>query len=178
MSNKILITYATKYGSTGEVADKIGEVLTKAGFAVEVLPVDQVATLSKYGAVVFGSAVYAGQWRKEAVKFLEDNRATFAEMPFWIFSSGPTGSGDPVQLTKGWLFPDAQKAVVESIQPRAVAVFHGWLDFDKLNLGEKLIVRGVRAPMGDYRDWDAIVAWAREIAAALQAESSPASPTK
>ena len=176
MSNKILITYATKYGSTHEIADKIGEVLHNAGIEVELLPVDQVETLSNYGAVVFGSAVYAGQWRKEAVKFLEANQAVFAQMPFWIFSSGPTGSGDPVQLTKGWLYPDALKPVMDRIHPRAIAVFHGWLDSDKLNFGEKLIVKGVRAPMGDFRDWDAIIAWANQIAAALAPRNRQTQP--
>ena len=170
MNNKILVTYASKHGATAEIAEKIGAILQAATLAAEVLPVDQVATLSTYGAVVFGSAVYAGQWRKEAISFLENNQAVLAEMPVWLFSSGPTGEGDPVQLVKGALYPDALKPVVDRIQPRSIVVFHGSLDSDKLNLGEKLIIKGVRAPMGDFRDWGSIAVWAKEIAEVLQAQ--------
>ncbi len=176
MNNKLLVTYATKHGATAEIAEKIGAVVRAAGLAVEVLRVDQVETLSKYQAVVFGSAVYMGQWRKEAITFLEANEQTFAEMPVWFFSSGPTGEGDPVQLMKGWEFPEAQKPIADRIHPRATIVFHGILDTHKLNLGEKLIIKGVKAPVGDFRDWDAIVAWASEIAATLKAEDGQTQP--
>ncbi len=135
--NKILVTYATKHGATAEIAEKIGAVLQAAGLAAEVLPVDQVETLSKYGAVVFGSAVYAGQWRKEAISFLEANQQVFAEMPVWFFSSGPTGEGDPVALMKGWEFPEAQKPIADRIHPRAIAVFHGDLESRQAQLGRE-----------------------------------------
>ena len=176
MNNKILVTYATKHGATAEIAEKIGAVVQAAGLAVEVLPVDQVETLSKYQAVVFGSAVYMGQWRKEAINFLEANEQTFAEMPVWFFSSGPTGEGNPVALMKGWEFPEAQKPIADRIQPRAIAVFHGILDTHKLNFAEKLMVKGVKAPIGDFRDWDAIDTWASEIAATLKAENGQTQP--
>ena len=71
MDEQVLVAYATKYGATTEIAEKIGQVLRQAGLSADVLPVDRVGDLSTYRAVVLGSAVYIGQWRKEAVRFLK-----------------------------------------------------------------------------------------------------------
>jgi len=170
MDVKILVAYATKHGATAEIAEKIGEVLGQAGLSADVLPADRVSDLTSYKAVVLGSAVYAGRWRKEAVTFLEANEKALAERPVWLFSSGPTGEGDPVELLKGWRLPEAQQAIADRIGPRDIAVFHGVLDTKKLGLAEKLIVKGIRAPVGDFRDWDAITSWAAAIADALKKE--------
>jgi menaquinone-dependent protoporphyrinogen oxidase len=171
MGNQVLVAYATKYGATGEIAEKIGEKLKEAGLPADVKPVDQVRDLSAYRAIVLGSAVYAGQWRKEAVEFLEANQDTLAELPVWLFSSGPTGEGDPVELMSGWRFPEAQQPIADRIQPRDIVFFHGEIDTEKLNFAEKLIVKGVKAPTGDFRDWEAITAWVETIAEPLMAES-------
>lgn len=171
MDKKVLIAYATKHGATAEIAEKIGQVLRQAGLHVDVLPADRVSDLTSYKAVVLGSAVYAGQWRKEAATFLEANEKKLAERPTWLFSTGPTGEGDPVALMKGWRFPEAQQPIADRIRPRDIAFFGGEIDVQKLNLAEKLIVKGVKAPVGDFRDWDAITAWAASIADVLQKEA-------
>jgi menaquinone-dependent protoporphyrinogen oxidase len=88
----------------------------------------------------------------------------------WLFSSGPTGEGDPVQLMKGWRFPEAQQPIADRIRPRDIAFFHGVLDMKKLSLAEKLIVKGIKAPVGAFRDWDAITSWAAAMADALKKE--------
>ncbi len=168
MDDKVLVAYATKYGATAEIAGRLGQALQEAGLAVDVRPVDEVSDLTPYGAVVLGSAVYAGQWRKEAVTFLAANASALAERPVWLFSSGPTGAGEPVALLKGWRFPEAQQPIADRIRPRDIAVFGGQIDPEKLNLPEKLIVKAVKAPTGDFRDWRAIDAWAAAIADALQ----------
>jgi menaquinone-dependent protoporphyrinogen oxidase len=168
MTNSILIAYATKYGATVEIAEKIGQVLRQAGLPADVQPADRVGDLTAYKAVVLGSAVYAGQWRKEAATFLEANEKQLAERPVWLFSSGPTGKGDPVQLMKGWRFPEAQQPIADRIHPRDIAFFHGVLDMQKLSLPEKVIVKGIKAPVGDFRDWNAITAWAAAIVEALK----------
>jgi menaquinone-dependent protoporphyrinogen oxidase len=166
---KILVAYGTKYGATAEIAERIGEVLRQAGHEVDVARVERAGDVSVYAAVVLGSGVYAGSWRKEAADLLLAQEKTLTGRPVWIFSSGPTGEGDPVELMNGWTFPDALKPVAERIQPRDTALFHGAIQPDKLNFLEKLIVRIIKAPMGDFRDWRAIEAWAGDIADALQA---------
>jgi menaquinone-dependent protoporphyrinogen oxidase len=168
-----LVAYASKYGATLEIAERVGKALQQAGLAVDVRPVDQVGDLSPYTAVVLGSAVYVGQWRKEAATFLADNEQALAQRPVWLFSSGPTGEGDPVALMKGWRFPEAQQPIADRIRPRDIAFFGGAIDPNKLNLAEKLIVKGVKAPVGDFRDWHNIEAWAVGIAAALEKQTVP-----
>lgn len=164
MAQRILVAYGSKYGATREIAEKISETLRDAGLEVEVLPADRAGDPSSYKAVVLGSAVYAGRWRKEAARFLQANEGTLAKRPVWIFSSGPTGEGDPLELVKGWRLPDALKPVADRIKPRDITVFHGAMDPGKLNFFEKLILKMVKAPTGDFRDWDTIAAWASGIA--------------
>ena len=172
MDKKVLVTYGTKYGATAEIAERIGEVLRQAGLQTDVLPADRVGDLSGYGAVVLGSGVYIGQWRKEAAKFLKANEAVLAEKPVWLFSSGPTGEGDPVELVQGWRFPGGLQPVADRIGPRDMAIFHGSLDASKLNFLERWMIKNVKAPAGDFRDWEAIEAWAEAIAAELQGEAA------
>ncbi len=168
MDVQVLVAYATKYGATAEIAEKIGQVLREVGLRADVLSVDRIGDLTSYQAVVLGSAVYVGQWRKEATKFLEANEKKLAERPVWLFSSGPTGEGDAAQLMKGWRFPEAQQPIADRIQPRDIAVFHGLMDMKKLGLAEKLIIKAIKSPAGDFRDWVAITSWAAAIADALK----------
>lgn len=170
MNRNILVTYASKYGATKEIATKIGKVLRQAGLQIDVLPVDGIRDLETYKAVILGSAVYVGKWRKEAVKFLQTNEKILADRPVWLFSSGPTGDGDPVELVEGVRLPADLQPVADRIQPRDIAVFHGYINPDKLNSIEKWAIKGlVKKPFGDFRDWDAIVAWASSVAVALKA---------
>jgi menaquinone-dependent protoporphyrinogen oxidase len=168
MDQKILIAYATKYGATAEIAQRLGKTLQAQGLSVEVLPVGKAGDPAQYAAVVLGSAVYIGGWRKEAAKYLQDNEAALAKLPVWIFSSGPTGEGDPVELLKGWRLPPALQPVADRIQPREIAVFGGALDEKKMNIVEKMMIKNVKAPTGDFRDWEAVEAWGKGIAAALK----------
>ncbi len=171
MENDILVAYASKYGATAEIAQRVGEVLRDYGLITNVIPADQVDALDSYRAVVLGSAVYAGQWRKEAVSLLEQNEQLLTARPVWFFSSGPTGEGDASALMNGWLFPEAQQPIADRIRPRGIAFFHGAIDIKKLGFAERLIVKGLKAPVGDFRDWDAIAAWATEIGKQLKREN-------
>jgi menaquinone-dependent protoporphyrinogen oxidase len=123
--------------------------------------------LAPYEAFVIGSAVYAGQWRREAAEFLEANELALSTKPVWLFSSGPTGEGDPAALMKGWTFPENLKATAERIDPKGIAFFGGKLDPGTLNLAERVLIKGIKAPIGDFRDWNRIDEWAAGIAKAL-----------
>jgi menaquinone-dependent protoporphyrinogen oxidase len=168
METRVLVAYGTKYGATAEIAEKIGEVLREGGLPTDVLPADRVGDLGAYKAVVLGSAVYIGQWRKEAAKFLTANEQALAGKAVWLFSSGPSGEGDPEELLQGWRFPGKLQPVADRIQPRDIAVFQGAVDADKLNFIERWMLKNVKSPIGDFRDWDAITSWAAGIAEELK----------
>jgi menaquinone-dependent protoporphyrinogen oxidase len=168
MPSSVLVTYASKYGATQEIAEKIHQTLQQAGLESELIPAEKAENPETFDAIILGSAVYAGMWRKEAIRFLDRHQKTLSAKPTWIFSSGPTDKGDPIELLNGWTFPEAQQPIADRIQPRQVTVFHGALDPSKLNFAEKLIIKGIKAPTGDFRDWDAIQAWAQAIADELK----------
>ena len=169
MDKKVLVAYSTKYRATAEIAEKIGEVLQQAGLQADVLPADRVSDLSAYQGVVLGSAVYIGRWRKEATNFLKANEQALSGKAVWLFSSGPTGEGDALELVQGWRFPGKLQPVADRIGPRDTAVFHGASDVNKLNFIERWMLNRVKAPVGDFRDWEAIAAWATAIADDLRA---------
>jgi menaquinone-dependent protoporphyrinogen oxidase len=164
---RILVAYATKYGSTAEIAERIGDQLRGVNLATDTLSASELNDLTPYRAVILGSAVYIGQWRESAARFLKDQEAHLAQRPVWLFSSGPTGTGEPVELMKGWRFPPALQPIADRIRPREIAFFHGNLNPAKLTMVERWIVKSIGAPVGDFRDWKAIDAWAATIASAL-----------
>ena len=172
MDKKVLVAYGTKYGATAEISEKIGQVLRETGLEAEVKAADRVDDLGQYGAVVLGSAVYVGQWRKEAARFLKDNEAALAEKPVWLFSSGPTGEGDVVELMQGWSFPGKLQPIADRIKPRDMAIFHGAAGESEMGRLDRWVLKNVKAPLGDFRDWEAIETWAAAIAQELTADSA------
>ncbi len=160
---KLLVTYASKYGSTAEIAEVIGQELIKREQEVVVKPVDQLDDLTDYDGFIIGSALYAGGWLKAAAEFLHSNQEVLAAHPVWLFSSGPTGEGDPNEIVGEWTFPEGLAEVVAKVKPKDSILFHGYIDLDKLSFGEKMIIKSVKATVGDYRDWLVIRSWASLI---------------
>ncbi len=170
MEGKILVAYGSKYGATAEIAQKIGEVLKQEGIQVDITPAERVTNISQYKAVVLGSAVYIGKWMGEAADLLRKNERTLSERPVWLFSSGPTGEGDPIQLMKGWTFPENLKPFAGRIHPREIVIFHGMINLSKMNFFERFIIKRIKAQVGDFRNWDMITAWAKKIADTLKSQ--------
>ena len=168
MNKKVLIAYASKHGSTAEIAKKIEEDLNQSGFECTTLPAKQVKDLSGFHAIVLGTGLYMGQWQKEAVKFIKQNKANLVNQNVWIFTSGPTGEGDPVKLVQDRLFPEGLRATIDEINPKDITVFHGNIVLSKLNGFEKWIINKVNAAIGDFRNWQSISTWATGIANALK----------
>jgi menaquinone-dependent protoporphyrinogen oxidase len=168
MEKRILVAYASKYGSTAEIAERIGEVVRRSRTNVDVMDVKQVQDLTPYPAVVLGSALYMGRWHKEAAKFLQDNEAALAQKKIWLFASGPSGKGDPKKLAEGMYMPKSLQPVIDRIQPKDFAVFHGNVDPSRINFLEKWILRQVKAETGDFRDWKTIEKWAAAVAKSVK----------
>jgi len=164
MAKQILIAHASQHGAAAEIAEKIGAVTRGAGPEADVLTIRQVGDLSAYRAAVLGSAVYMGSWRKEFVRFLKAHEEELAGLPVWLFSSGPTGEGDPLELVKGWRVPTVRRTLVDAIRPREIVVFHGRLEQKKLNFFQRWIIGRVGAKVSNFRDWKASAAWGAAIA--------------
>ncbi len=167
MNTHVLVAYATKHGATAEIANCIANVLSDAHLNVKLELADRVDDLTPYEAVVLGSAVYAGSWQKDAAHFLSAHEAALGSRQVWLFSSGPTGEEDAATTMHGWRFPEALQPLANHIKPHDIAFFHGEIDMTKLHFTEKLIVKAMNVQTGDYRDWDAIRAWAGKIALEL-----------
>lgn len=166
---KVLVSAASRHGATTEIARTIGETLAEAGLEAVVLPPDAVTTLDGYDAVVLGSGVYLGHWMDAAKNLAERHAAALASRPVWLFSSGPMGEPptpeeDPVGIAE----------IIETTHAREHRLFAGKVDRAVLGLGEKVILKAIGAPEGDFRPWDDVREWARGIAAALKAEPAAA----
>jgi menaquinone-dependent protoporphyrinogen oxidase len=159
-----LVAFASKHGSTRQIAEVIGQELSDSGHTVLVRSVGEVSTTEPYEAVIVGSAIYMGNWLGEARQFVEKNQARLSAMPVWLFSSGPLGQEDPQPRGD---FAHLQE-LMHTTQARGHRTFVGKLARGELGLGERLVVKMVKAPEGDFRDWEAIRGWTREIASALR----------
>jgi menaquinone-dependent protoporphyrinogen oxidase len=161
----VLVGYASKHGSTLEIADVIAEELSQHGLKAVALPIDGRIRFTGFSAAILGSAVYMGKWMAEARDVIDQHHTELGQMPVWLFSSGPLG--DPEKA------PGLDEAYVDELVTAAHArehrLFFGKLDPGGLGLGEKLAVRVVGAPKGDFRDWESIRGWAGQIAAELAA---------
>lgn len=178
---KVLVAYASKYGATEGIAQRIGETLTGRGLEVDVRRCKDLEEASGYDAYVIGSATYEFNWRKTARKFVERNADELAAKPTWLFASGPVGPEKVDEEGKDVLKgaePRQFEKYEELIHPRGTQVFLGAYDHDKIRGADRIItwmpaIRDI-LPQGDFREWDVIEAWASDIADGLQA--SPARP--
>ena len=162
MDTRILITYASRAGSTIEIAQEIGRVLSQAGAKVDVLPVKAVRSVEDYQAVVVGSAIRIGQWLPEAVKFVTANRAALAGKRVAYFAVHGMNLGDD-EASRA-----ARQAYLEPVRkvlaPQMEACFGGVNDWNKVGFFDGLLGKMVKAPVGDFRDWTVIREWAADIA--------------
>ncbi len=162
---KVLIAYASRAGSTAEVAEAIGQVLRGRGIPADVLPVGQVAGVSTYRAVIIGSAIRMGKWLPEAARLVEKNQASLAGMPAAFFSVCLTMQKDTPENRRK--VEDYIKPVVQKVRPLTIGLFGGKMDYSRLGFLDRLIVSKMKkVPEGDYRDWAAIRGWAGKVQAA------------
>ncbi len=174
--DRVLVAYGTKHGATGEIAEAIGRALSAAGFDVDVQQARRVRSLGSYRAVVLGSAVYAGRWRRAALRLL--SRRELRERDVWLFSSGPVGEdkGDPEKLER-LTRPRRVQETAEAIGVREHVVFGGMVAEDAGFIRKK-IARNTAPELRDRRDWHEIDAWAHTISATLSGRPVPPSSSK
>lgn len=163
MSNSILVGYATRYGSTQQVAEAIAETLRTRGLTVEFRPLRAVQTLAGFSAVVMGAPLYMFHWHKDALNFLSRYRDALTKMPVAIFALGPWH--DEVkewQEVRGQL--DKELKRFAWLQPQAIEIFGGKFDPNVLTFPHNLLPALKSMPASDIRDWDKIRAWGNVLA--------------
>lgn len=162
---RVLVSAASKHGSTREIAAVIALALEHAGFDCDLIDPADVANAAHYDAVVIGSAVYIGQWLPEARELVERVADQITGKPVWLFSSGladtPSKRGNSAPATT---------ARMESLKARGHRHFPGKLDVLQLSLAERAAILAARGKYGDSRDMDVVKAWGEHIAEALADE--------
>lgn len=164
---KVLVTAATKYGATAEIARAIGDVLAERGFETKVLPPEEVGSIDDYDAVILGSAAYAGHWLDPAKELVDRSGAALAARPVWLFSSGPVGDPSRKMVQRMGEAPVDVEDLLVATQARNHRVFGGKIDKRNLSFPERAMLLAFRGLEGDFRDWGDIEEWASEIADAL-----------
>ena len=163
---KILLAYASKHGSTREVAEAIAETLREHSLAVDLRAAGEVKAVSDYAAVVLGGALYTGRWHPDARRFLNRHSRALAARPVAVFAMGPhTLEPNEVESSRHQL--DEALARVPELAPFAVAIFGGVVDPTRLHFPFN------RMPASDARDWHAIREWTEQLAARLARPPAP-----
>ncbi len=160
---KILIATESRHGATDEIGQAIADVLRGQGFDVDACRLTDVPADLSYDAFVIGSAIYMGTWLAPARTFVDRHHELLATRPTWLFSSGPAtrATGDPAEN------PRELERLLALTDARDHHVFGGRIDSQQLGLGERLVTRLAHVPDGDFREWEAVVAWATAIGRTL-----------
>ena len=162
---KVLVAYASKRGSTAEIAETVAATLRREGLGVCLEPAGDVQSLERFDAVVLGSAVYMKRWRGDARHFLKKHRKALRQTPFWVFSSGPIG--DPARDDQAWMEPPKLAQKVEDLGGREHVVFGGCVPAEPRGMMERAMVEGIPQEYRDRRDWDEIRTWTKQVASDL-----------
>ena len=161
MNNRILIAYATRTGSTVGVADAIALALRQRGFLVMVQPIRENPSVKGYQAVIVGSSIRQGAWLPEAVTFLIANKQALRRVRVALFTVHALNLGDDEQSRL------KREAYLDPLRPLVLPVAHvffpGKIDPARLSLFDRLMVKVLRAPVGDFRDWAKVDNWADKL---------------
>lgn len=163
---KVLVATGSKYGSTREVGQVIGDELATLGFDVDIRDACDVLGVHFYDAVVVGSAVYGGLWRRDASDLIRDHILALRTRDVFMFSVGMETVVRPGQRL------DEAEQLASSVKAIEHARFAGKLAWNKLNVGERAFIRALRVPQGDFRDFYAVRGWAQDVGHALHIMAS------
>ena len=160
---RVLVTYASRTGSTAEIAKAIGDQLTESGLEVDVIACSQAPEARGYDAVIVGSAIYLKRWERAALRYLRTQAVELSGRPTWLFQSGPCGADIDYTIDTT---PRAVLRLVKQIGTDSPTTFGGRLD--KATAVSRLgrwMATGALA--GDFRDWETIRDWTTGISARL-----------
>ncbi len=158
---RVLVTYATRNGSTVDVAQAIGEALGQRGFEVAVHPITAQPALDGYQAVVIGSAIRMGNWVGEAVEYVQNNQAALNRLPVALFCVHMNNTGDDAEsVANRTAYLDPVRALVK---PASEGFFAGKTDASRMSFMDRQIMKSMGAVDADKRDWNKIRTWANAL---------------
>lgn len=166
MSSRILVVYASRHGSTAEIAQAVGKELEIAGKTVDILKMSETSDVMAYDAVVIGAPVYMDSIDHEVIKFVARSREGLENKPVAAFVTGMSVVHNPPGMEERML--QKLHKSLDPVRPVTMAVFAGKLDPSQLSFFWKTMIGFLKVPAGDFRDWTAIAAWARKLPAALR----------
>lgn len=159
---RVLVAYATRNGSTAGIAQVIGAELQRMGLGAEIREASEVRDVSRCDAVVLGSALYMGHWQKAALKFGKRYADELAALPVWLFASGPLDrSAEETEIPP----VEAAAELSSRIHARGHRTFGGRVTEETRGFIAQSMVKQGRG--GDFRNFDRVREWAREIGAEL-----------
>jgi len=164
MSDSVLVGYATRSGSTKEVAEAVAAALREDGLHVDCQPVGSTPTLTGRRMVVLGAPLYMFKWHKDALAFLSKHRNALEKLPVAVFALGPFHDEEKEWQAVGAQF-DKELVKLPWFNPVARQVFGGKFDPTKLRFPMNLIPALRNMPASDIRNWEQIRTWARSLAA-------------
>lgn len=165
MAHKTLVAYASRHGSTADIAIAIAEQMWARGETADARWIGDIHSIKDYDAVIIGSAIRFDKWLPEATEFVQTHQTALRNLPVALFFCCLAASSDTekaTQQTQSY----AQKVAdqLPNVSPEQVGQFAGVLDYSKLPRTVRLLARGLFAFMGakegDYRDWEVIRLWA------------------
>ncbi|MEV0321370.1 flavodoxin domain-containing protein [Streptomyces sp. NPDC050658] len=165
MTIKVLVAYATKNGSTAEIARTITEVLRKEGLEPGMRQISAAGNVQSYDAVVLGSPIYGGRWHRDARRFVGHHAQSLAKRPVWLFSSGPL---DPSASERDIPPVPFVRRILIRINAKEHITFGGCLREGARGRVARMIIKSGKG--GDFRDFEQITAWAQGIGARLRDE--------
>lgn len=161
----VLVVYASRHGSTQEIAEHVALRIAEHGHEVTSTPIEDNPAPSGFDAVVLGSAIYMGHWLKSARHYLDEHIVELAQRPLYVFSSGPVvedeDAHEPAEIAK----------LISTLGPIEHVLFGGKIDSRELSFGERLVVKLVGGHDGDLRNFDVIDEWGDAIGETLARSS-------
>jgi len=154
---KVLIAFATRYGSTKEVAEFIAEKIKEREIEAEISNIIDISSLEGYDAVIIGSPIYMGKWLKEGVHFVQQFSESLNRVPVALFSVGATLKDKNEKNIK--IAEKSFDVLLPYTNPVMTGLFAGKIDKSNMNFVDKQILKIVKPEEGDFRNFDEISVW-------------------
>lgn len=161
--SKVLVVYGTKSGCTAGVAERIGSALAAAGLAADVLPAENKPDPAGYDGVIVGSGIRVGQWHSAVKEWVAENADALKVRPTALYTVCLTLVSEPDKLDEVRAYTEPMLAE-SGIEPVDIGLFGGWFEPKQFSFVERTVLKAMKAPQGDHRDWDAIDAWVAGVA--------------